>query len=304
MVMAQPRVLGASHFALDLGGKFAGFVNSVEGGSAYGELARQAVAPAYIVHTHITGVKYEDVIVTCGTGMEKEFYDAVKAMCAHNIIRRDASVQQVDAMGNIVTQLDILSSVLSEVSFPALDASSKEVGRLTAKLTPDLTRRKAGSGKLQVTPKAGAKQWLNCNFRVTIPGIDCSTVSKVGALTITQEMVASAVGQQHNPQAASKVDYPNLALTLSESHAQNFYDWHQDFVIIGRNTPDKLKQATLEILAPDLKSPLFTLTFRELGIFRLDTEKADAGSENIRRVRAEMYCDKLDFDYGPGALSS
>ena len=36
---------------------------------------------------------------------------------------------------------------------------------------------------------------------------------------------------------------------------------------------------------------LFTLTFKHLGIFKLTPEKVEAGSENIRRVKAEMYCE-------------
>ena len=45
--------------------------------------------------------------------------------------------------------------------------------------------------------------------------------------------------------------------------------------------------ARLELLAPDLKEVLFTLTFKNLGIFKVAPEKAEAGSESIRRVKAE-----------------
>jgi len=57
------------------------------------------------------------------------------------------------------------------------------------------------------------------------------------------------------------------------------------------------KTATLEYLTPDLKETLLTLTFYNLGIFKLTPDKVESGSENIRRVKVEMYCEKIMLDY-------
>ena len=302
--MAAQRGFGISHPALALGGKFAGFMNSVEGGYAYADVAETKTASDPIVHRHIANVKYEDITLTCGTGMTAPFYDAIKAMVALNNIRRDGTIQLIDVDYNIMSLLEFVNGLVTEVTFPALDGSSKDVARLTVKISPELTHMKKGSGKLQVAPTPAAKQWFTCNFHLTIPGMDCSGVSKIEALTIKQTITASTVGQQRIiQQQPSSIDFPNLVVTLSEARAQNFFDWHEDFVINGHSTADKLKQATLECLAPDLKSTLFTLNFHGLGIFRLAPEKAEAGGENIRRVKAEMYCDKIDFAYTKDAAS-
>ena len=47
---------------------------------------------------------------------------------------------------------------------------------------------------------------------------------------------------------------------------------------------------------------LFTLTFSGLGMFKLTPEKVEAGSENVRRVKAEMYCEQITFKEGSGAV--
>ena len=58
----------------------------------------------------------------------------------------------------------------------------------------------------------------------------------------------------------------------------------------------------MEALATNgVKTVLFTLTFKNLGIFKLTPEKVEAGSENIRRVKAEMYCEDMSFAYGGGS---
>lgn len=57
----------------------------------------------------------------------------------------------------------------------------------------------------------------------------------------------------------------------------------------------------LEYLSPNLAETLFTVTFQHLGTFKLAPEKVEAGSENIRRIKAQMCCEQMAFKLGPGA---
>ena len=84
---------------------------------------------------------------------------------------------------------------------------------------------------------------------------------------------------------------------MAESHADDWYKWHEDFVIKGNCEEDKEKTGTLQYLSPNLKDVLFTLTLRHMGIFKLEAEKVEARSENIRRVKAQLYIESIDFDY-------
>jgi hypothetical protein len=92
-------------------------------------------------------------------------------------------------------------------------------------------------------------------------------------------------------------------VTLSESHADEFFNWHEDFVIKGNCTQDKERGGQLQFLASDLK-PIFTLTFSNLGIFSMTPEKSEAASENIKRVKVEMYCEQIKFKAESGAVYS
>lgn len=95
---------------------------------------------------------------------------------------------------------------------------------------------------------------------------------------------------------------PNLVVTLSEQGAQTFTDWHESFVIEGKNSQDQEKEGTLELLAADMKEVLFTLTFHGLGIFRLAADKYEAGNEAVSTLTAEMYGETMEFAYGPGVV--
>ena len=90
----------------------------------------------------------------------------------------------------------------------------------------------------------------------------------------------------------------------SESSSQTWGDWFEDFVIKGNNGDDKEKGGSLEFLSPNLQDILFTLTFKHLGVFKVTPEKVEAGSENIRRIKAEMYCERIEFSYSKNAVWS
>ena len=59
-------------------------------------------------------------------------------------------------------------------------------------------------------------------------------------------------------------------------------------------------QPPLTFLAPDLKSELGKVKFFNLGIFRLDDDASeDATGAVIRRFQAELYCERMEFQFGP-----
>ena len=65
---------------------------------------------------------------------------------------------------------------------------------------------------------------------------------------------------------------------------------------IGAAIAAGLQCRRLQFLSSNLKDVYFTLTFQNLGIFRLAPIRADTGN-SLRRLRAEMYCEELSFQY-------
>lgn len=299
---ARPNVPAGGYW-LELAGVNQGFLLSFEGGSATGDVVVEKPGPDHIAHKHLAGVKYEDITMTVGAGMGKGLYDLLKTMFDQKSVRKDFAIKRTDFDLNVLSELDAFHGLLTEVGFPDLDAASKDVGKLTIKLSPEYTRLKAGSGKLPQMPPSKSKKWLCSNFRLTIPGLDCTRVSKVGALSLTDELVSPPADEQRDYQSEPRTfKVPNLVVTMAEHTAQTFVDWHKSFVIDGKNGQDQEKTGTLEMLAPDLQEVLFTLKFHGLGIFRLAPDKYDAGAERVRSVTAGMYCVSMEFAYGAGAI--
>lgn len=305
--MADARGYTAGRFALDLDGQFAGWVSSIEGGHATSDVVVEKVGPTLIQHKHLAGVKYEDVTVNCGTSMSKAFYEWVQASIDLKHTRHSGAIITADYDGKEMTRMNFFNALITEIGFPALDAASKDAAKMTIKFAPEYTRTQAKAGSA-ISGQLGSghqKKWLPANFRLKIDGLDkpCSRVNKIEALTIKQKVIENATGElrDYDKEPAS-IEFPNLVITCAESHADDLYKWHEDFVIKGNNSQDKEKGGTLEYLTPDLKTVLFTLTFSNLGIFKCTPEKVEAGSENIRRVKAEMYCEQIKFQAGSGAV--
>jgi phage tail-like protein len=293
----------AGKYAIELDGIEAGWVSSVDGGHATSDVVVEKVGADHLQRKHIAGVKYEEITVSCGTGMSQKFYQWVKDSFDHKYSRKNGAVIAADYDYKEHSRLSFFNALISEIGFPALDAGSKDPCKMSIKLKPEYTRQATGAsgsiaGGKYKNDQVVQKKWLPSNFRLKIDGLDCTRVNKIEALTVKQKTVENAVGELRDYECEpAYLEIPNLVVTLAESHAAEFYKWHDDFVIKGNNGDAAEKGGTLEFLAPNMSDVLFTVTFEHLGIFKLTPEKVEAGSENIRRIKAEMYCEDMKFDF-------
>jgi phage tail-like protein len=303
-ITADKRTSVTGRYGLELGGAQTGWVNSVEGGDAVGEVVTEEPGADYVVRKHIARAKYEDVSLSFGTGMSNSLYQWIKETLERQNSRKDGAVISADYNYREQSRISFYQALITEVGFPALDAGSKDVARMTLKLAPEYTQRAvAGTGAMAKGAVNGKLQekWLPSNFRLKIDGLNCTKVSKVGELVVKQGVVEDPVGELREYQKRpAHLDIPNLTVTMAESGAQDFHAWHDDFVVKGNNDPSREKSGTLEFLTPNLTQALFTLSFRNLGIFRLSSEASTAGSESVRRVTAELYCEEMSFAYRAG----
>jgi hypothetical protein len=291
--LANTRNYGAAKLALELDGQHSGWLESAEGGYATADVLTDSTQ-----RKHIAGVKYEDIVLTCGTGMSKGFYDWIKASFDKRPMVKSGAIVAFDASGRPVSRLDWGNGTLTEIALPALDAASKDPAYLTVKITPASTRVAAP----QAAPapiNLSQKKWLPSNFRLQIAGCSnaCSRVRAIDAIALTASQAPGPLGATRMIQASPRVlETPNLSVATAEVDAGEFFTWYEDFLIKGGNTPDKEKTGTLEYLSSDLKT-VFTLNFTGLGIFKFAPEKLQTSVQTIRRVKTGMYCDSIGFSY-------
>jgi hypothetical protein len=280
--------------ALELDGQFIDFLKSAEGGFPKADVIQEPVGPNYIVKKHIGQPKYQDIAIQSDPAMPKAIFDWIAAALAMTYVRKNGAIITADFNHVEQSRLQFNNALITEFTMPACDGSAKDPGYLTIKFAPEFTTPLAGKGSVLPAVGTKSKVWLPSNFRLTIPGLDCSKVSKIEALTVKQTVVPQAIGEVRDFQKQpAKLEFPNLVIYVAEASAGTFYAWFQDMVMKGNAGDNNEKAGTLEFLDPTLKVSLLTIYFNHLGIFGFSPEKTDTNVDGIRRVKIEMYCEQI-----------
>jgi len=287
----------AGKFALDLDGQDAGWIMSVEGGLATSEVVTEKIGAEPFAKKHIGNVKYEDVKVTCGSGMSKVFWEWVESSMNLKYTRKNGAVIACDFNFNEVSRLNFFNALVTEIGFPALDAASKDAMKLNLSYKPEYTRNvgKAG-GAPKATTKRDQNLWSPANFKIVAEGLNgsLSRCSKIEALAIKQKVSENPIGEMRDYECEpASMEIPNLVVTVAESHADEFYKWHEDFVINGNCGEKQEKNFAIQYLDQTRKTVLMELELMRCGIFKLTPDKVEAGMEAVRKVKCEMYVEEM-----------
>jgi len=284
--MPALRPLAAQRSALELDGALAGFLSAVEGGGAVGEVVVEAPNTPAVQAKHLGAVRYEDITITCPAAMSVAFWELLQGALRGEKTSLSGAIVGYDLNLTERRRMDFKNALITEITFPKLDASAKDAALLTVRLTPESTRAiKPSNAKITPPPPGKQKGFNPANFRLVIDAVPDSgkTVSKVGALTVTL--------------TPAGVEITDLVVTVAQSAAEPLETWHEDFVVAGNQ---KERSATLDLLAADLKAVLLSLQLSGLGIYKLAYDRIDGATDRIVNVAASMYCEQVTLATVPG----
>jgi hypothetical protein len=305
MPIADVRSYVAGNFQLRLDGVETGFVKSVDGGAISADIINETIGPTTYVKKHVGPPRYEEFSIDIGLWMTHTVYEWIQASLKMNYQRKNGSIVSYDVNLEARSEREFYNALITEVTFPAMDGASKDQCYMTVKFAPELIRMKKASGKATLPPvRASQEMWLPSNFRLEIAGLDCSKVSAIDSFTIRQAAVPDDIGEARNPfKEPGRIEFPNLSVTLAETAAQTWTDWFEDFVVNGNNGDDREKSGSLVFLSPNRQAELGRVNFFNLGIFKLASTKGDAAADQIRRVMASLYCERMEFQIGKVAIA-
>ena len=290
--MPPPRASG--RFALLLDDIECGIVHSAEGGGIVGEVVSRR-GPDYFDEKHLANLRYEELVLQVDLSLHASVYAWVAGTLTGGRPRHKGAVAELARPGAPLRQREFFGALLTEVTFPALDASSKDAAYLTLKLAPEYTRTNPPAGKPN-PPATTGSPLRRGSFRLEIDGLDCSRVHEVGALTVRQVREPDT-GEGRDPDLLpTRLVFPDLSVALSESGAQTWVDWRDDFLVRGNNTAAHERQGRLSLLAADGKRVLAELRLVNLGILRLEPVQSSAGD---RELAASLYCERLELTVNP-----
>lgn len=300
VTMVSQRAYTLEQFRLELDGLSVGMLEMADGGGVTADVVNEKIGPDLIVHKHLAGVKYEDITINCGTGMSKGFYAWLAGTLDRNFPRMSGAIVGGDYYSEH-ERINFYNALISEITFPALDAGSKDAAKMTVKISPENTQWVVGpkTASWPGTKSGAQKKWLPSNFALHIDGLDCTRVQAIDPLTV-RLVIGENMGEVRDyGSQPDQLNVPDLAVTMADTDAGTFRAWLDDFVIKGNNGPGAEKGGTLEYRSPT-QEVYFTLTFKNLGIVKLT--RLPLGADKVRRVRAEMYCEQIGLQPGTVAM--
>jgi tail tube protein gp19 len=291
---SDKRSYTAGKFGLLLDGVQVGPVRSVEGGTASADVIEEPPGPEKVVMKHIGQPKYEPISIST-TWDSKPLMDWIAASWKQNYQRKNGSVQDADYNNTVRREREFFNALLTEVTMPLLDGSSKDAAQIIVKIAPEYTRLKAGSGSIKSGFDLKQKKWTPANFKFEMTGLDGTKVNRIESFTVAQKTVADQIGEARDYlKEPGKLSFPNLTITLNESSSQTWWDWYTDFLIQGNNTEDKERNGSIVYLDP-LQKEIGRVNLYNCGIFGLAPTPSQQGSEAIARVQASLYCERMEL---------
>jgi hypothetical protein len=146
LAAAPPRSFAAGKFGLELDGTFVGFVTKAEGGNIFAGVVKELPGEDFFVKKHLASPTSRDITLEFGAGMDPVLYNWIKGSLLRQYLPKNGAVLMIDFQGTVRSRLAFEQAQITQVTFPELDAASKEPIQFSVTITPTFTSldRKAG----------------------------------------------------------------------------------------------------------------------------------------------------------------
>ncbi len=295
--MADQRTYTGGRFALDIDGANAGFLKKFSGMAMEADVVANDLGPDNVQKKHVANIKWTAGKATVGIGMGKGMYDWIKQSFDKAYAPKNGWLVSGDFNYKAQTRLDFEDALITEVTCPKLDGSSKDAAYFDVTFEPERVRwAKAGGEDIRAVVGPQQKAWLCSNFRVEIGDLPTSRVATVDSFTWKCAIAADQIGIHREPtKHPAKVTVPNLKLGVSYADHQPWADWAKKWFVDGHHLESDELQGRIVFLGPDMKKELGEITLDRVGFKKFSKDDLEANSEKIARFSAELYVEKMTF---------
>ena len=296
------RTYAAAHFGLELDGlEQVGIFRSIEGGGVKTDVMTYQQGANYDRWRQLGKPKYDDLKLQVGMAMSQPFYKWITNFFSGIPDRRNGAILAADFYYAERARRTFHNAMIKELTFPKLDGSDKAAAYMSLGVAVEDIVFVKGTGKkiTTVTGFNNQKLWTACNFRFKLDGFPDQTkrVSKIDSFTVKQNIIEyNHGGSRTSIKTPSQIDYPPISFYIPEADAAPFLDAYAKRALAVKTTLPGRLTGSIQTYDND-GSPLFTLTFSGADISAVTPDKNDAGSEEIKQVKIDLYTEKMAFEY-------
>jgi hypothetical protein len=294
---SSERAYTSGRFMLDVDGFNVGFLKKFSGLAMEADIVTNDLGPDNRQKKHVSNVKWTPAKATVGIGMGKGMYDWIKAAFDKGYVRKNGRFVAADFNYKAQSELSFEEALITEVTIPKLDGSSKDGAYFDIGFEAEKVRWVKAGGE-DIRGKIGPKQkaWLCSNFRVEIGGLPCDRIATVDSFTWKCAVATDMIGIfVENVKCPAKVTVPDLKLGISyvdhDAWAQAAKKWFID----GDRREEHELTGRIVFLGPNMKDELGEVALENIGFKKFSDEDAEANSEKIKRFNVELYVEKMTF---------
>jgi hypothetical protein len=302
--MTLKRPYTAGHFELQIDGHpLTAYLKSVDGGQLKGNVIDEGHGADGMRLKHLSLVEVEPITVECGISGAEHMLQWIESSWNKKFSRRSGQITHANFDMYGTYEHEFLDALIMETTFPALDGASREAAYMKVKLQPErVVSRKTNSGQLAPRVSDKQKMWLPSSFRLDIEGLpEMQYVNKIESFTIKQTVKKFYTGEERYAQIEpTKIEFPSLVCTMALDYADALLKWHEQYVRVGNTDPKAQKTGALEFLTPDKKKVIFRIGLFGVGVPNLQIVQSTAGSDQIKRVKFELFVERMAMGVRPG----
>lgn len=295
--MAESRSHTSGRFALDIDGFNVGFMKKFSGLAMEADVVSNDLGPSNVQKKHVSNIKWTPGKATIGIGMGKGMYDWIQAAFNNNYITKTGTFTAADFNYKAQSQLTFMGGLVTGVTVPKLDGSSKDAAYFDIEFEAEQVRWAKAGGE-DIRGKIGPKQkaWLCSNFRVEIGDLPCSRVASVDSFTWKCSVASDQIGIFREPtKHPAKVTVPELKLAISHADHDKWAQAAKAWFVDGLHTEEHEMTGRIVFLDPNMKDELGEITLENVGFKKFSDDDSEANSEKIKRFNVELYVEKMTF---------
>jgi len=299
------RAYTAGHFQLEIDGQCStAYIKSVDGGYARTQLVDEPIGNNGIRIKHAATVDVDALSLELGLSGAGDVLSWIQDSWEQKFSRCNGQITHANFDCVRTFEHEFKEALITETTFPTLDGASKEAAYIKIKLQPETSKARKVHGNSKITPLGGIhqKMWLASSFRFTIDGLNSMQyVNKIESFTIKQGIKKHHAGETRFAQIEpTKIEFPNLVCTISLERADEILKWYNDYIVNGEDDPDAQRTGCIEFLSPDRKKTLFAIDLYEMSLVHAEVMQSTANSDQIKRVKFELFVGRMELDPGDG----
>jgi T4-like virus tail tube protein gp19 len=295
--MADQRTFTAGRFSLDVDGYNVGFLKKFSGMAMEADIVSNDLGPDNVQKKHVSNIKWTPGKATVGIGMGKGMYDWIQAAFDKGYMTKNGAFTSADFNYKAMSRLDFMNALITSVTVPKLDGSSKDAAYFDVEFEAEQVRWSKGD-QSDIRGKIGPKQkaWLCSNFRVEIGSLPCSRVATVDTFTWKCSVAPDQIGIFREPtKHPAKVTVPEIKLSISHADHDAWAQAAKKWFVDGHHLEGDEMTGRIVFLDPNMTDEIGEVELQNVGFKKFSDEDSEANSEKIKRFNVELYVEKMKF---------